>query len=204
MTAMWIMLAVAAAGFFALFSPWTQAVPFWPVMTATALALSVSSLIIDRRELKPVYEYKLCYLPLGLASAAVLYAVFWMGNLIATHVLPFAAGQVDSIYAIKAGQNRWLIAALLALIIGPGEEIFWRGFLQRRLSSKYGVLVGFMIATAMYVLVHIWSFNLMLLLASAICGVFWGLMFAATGKLWPCIISHAVWDVTIFIVLPIR
>ncbi|MHC4552078.1 MAG: lysostaphin resistance A-like protein [Planctomycetota bacterium] len=202
--AMWAMLAVAAAGFFCLFSPWTQAVPFWPVMTTMALGLSVGSLVIDRKDLKPTYEYKLCYLPVGLASAAVLYLVFWMGNLISTQILPFAAAQVDSIYAVKAGQNRWLIAALLAFVIGPGEEIFWRGFIQRRLSNKYGVLIGFLAATAMYVLVHIWSFNLMLLLASAICGAFWGLMFAATGKLWPVIISHAVWDITVFILLPIR
>ncbi len=204
MTAPAVMLLIAAAGFFCLFSPWTQQIPFWPVMTAMGLFLASGSLLADRKELKPVYEFKFCYLPVGLASALMLYAVFWAGHYFSTHILPFAESQVDSIYAIKEGKNKWLIAALLVCIIGPGEEIFWRGFLQRRLSKKYGWLIGLIAATAFYTLVHIWSFNLMLLAASAICGMFWGLLFAATGKLWPCIISHAVWDVVIFILLPIR
>lgn len=204
MTAPAVMLLIAAGGFFCLFSPWTQQVPFWPVMTAMGVFLASGSLILDRKELKPVYEFKFCYLPTGLASAFLLYAVFWMGHYFSTHLLPFAGAQVDSIYVIKAGQNKWLIAALLVCVIGPAEEIFWRGFLQRRLSNKYGWLIGFIVATMLYTLVHIWSFNLMLLAASTICGAFWGLLFAATGKLWPGIISHAVWDVVIFILWPIQ
>ena len=204
MTATLFMLLIAATGFFCLFSPWTQAVPFWPVMTGMALLLSAGSLVLDRGKLKAVYQFKPSYVIMGLASAAGLYAVFWVGHFISTHILPFAAGQIDSIYTIKEGQSRRLIAVLLVLIIGPGEEVFWRGFVQRRLSGKYGMLIGFVAATAIYALVHVWSFNLMLIAASAVCGAFWGLLFAASGKLWPCIISHAVWDVTIFILLPIR
>lgn len=198
------MLLVGASGFFCLFSPWTRGIPFWPVMVAMALLLATGSLILDRKELKPIYEFKLSYVFLGLFSAVFLYVTFWIGHFISTLILPFAAGQVDSIYAIKEGQNRWLIAALLVFIIGPGEEIFWRGFVLPRLSRRYGFVIGFIAATAIYALVHIWSFNLMLIAASALCGAFWGLMFVATGKLWPCIISHAVWDVVIFILLPIR
>ncbi len=204
MTALAVMLAVSAAGFFCLFSPWTQTVPFWPVMTSMAVLLSAGSLVLDRQSIKTVYQFKPSYVIIGLVSAVVLYVVFWVGHFVSTHILPFAEGQIESIYAIKEGQSRWLIAVLLVLVIGPAEEIFWRGFVQRRLSGKYGVLIGFVAATAIYALVHIWSFNLMLVAASVVCGAFWGLLFAATGKLWPCIISHAVWDVTIFILLPIR
>lgn len=111
---------------------------------------------------------------------------------------------INSIYAIRSEQNLWVIALLLAFVIAPAEEIFWRGFLQRRLSHRYGVIFGFILATLGYVLVHVWSFNFMLIAAAAICGGFWGLLFAFTRSLWPAIISHIVWDITIFLLLPIR
>jgi hypothetical protein len=195
---------IAAAGFFVLFSPWTkESIAFFPLMTATAALLAMTSLVSERKQMRAVYAFKARFVPIGILAAGFLYGVFWLGHFLSIRIFPFAAGQVDSIYTIRAGQNPWLIAALLLFIIGPAEEIFWRGFVQRRLAKRYGVLIGLMAATAVYALVHVWSFNLMLLAASAVCGAFWGLLVAATGNLWPAIISHAVWDVTIFILLPI-
>ncbi len=43
----------------------------------------------------------------------------------------------------------------------------------------------------------------MLFMAAAICGLYWGLVFYTTRSLWPGIISHAVWDVFVFLVAPI-
>ena len=200
-----IMVLIAAAGFFVLFSPWTkEAIEFFPLMTAMAALLAITSLVLNRKQLGNIYVFKPTYILLGIITAAVLYAMFWVGHFVSTHILPFAASQVESIYIIRAGQNPWVIAGLLFFVIGPAEEIFWRGFVQKRLSKQYGVWVGLIAATAIYALMHVWSFNLMLLAASALCGIFWGLMFALTKNLWPCIICHAVWDVTIFILLPIR
>ncbi len=118
-------------------------------------------------------------------------------------ILPFAADQVDAIYQIKSGLHPFIIGSLLVLIIGPAEEIFWRGFVQRRLTRRYGWVAGLLAGIAVYTLVHIWSFNLMLIGAAAICGTFWGLLFMITGNLWPCIISHALWDVVIFLLFPV-
>lgn len=201
---LWGLVAIAAVGFFCLFSPWTQAISFWPVMGGMGLVLAGGSLVLSRGELKKQYAYEKSHLVAGVISAILLYGVFGVGHFLSVHLLPFAAGQVDSIYAIREGQNKWLIAVLLLCVIGPAEEIFWRGCVQRRLSEKYGLFVGFVAAAALYTLVHLWSFNLMLLVAAAVCGLFWGLLYAATDRLCPCIISHAVWDVLIFILLPIH
>ncbi|MBC8377992.1 MAG: CPBP family intramembrane metalloprotease [Planctomycetes bacterium] len=205
MRAVIVMVLIAAAAFFVLFSPWTNnAIAFFPLMTATAFLLAAGSLVLQRKQAANIYMFKPVFIPIGILAAAVLYVMFWVGHFVSTHILPFAASQVDSIYTIRAGQNPWLIAGLLLFIIGPAEEIFWRGFVQKRLSKCYGTLFGLIIATAIYALVHVWSFNLMLLAASALCGIFWGFMFALTKNLWPCIICHALWDVTIFILLPIQ
>jgi membrane protease YdiL (CAAX protease family) len=199
------LFTLAAVGFFLLFSPWTKPhIPFWAVMALTTGLLAVLSLYLDRSRLRTVYVFKAWHIPAGLASAFLLYAVFWIGHFISTRIFPFADDQINSIYAIRSEQNLWVIALLLAFVIAPAEEIFWRGFLQRRLSHRYGVIFGFILATLGYVLVHVWSFNFMLIAAAAICGGFWGLLFAFTRSLWPAIISHIVWDITIFLLLPIR
>ena len=205
MKAVWVTVSIAAAAFFVLFGPWTKAAgSFFPMMTLTAFLLATVSFILDRKSTGGIYAFKPVYIPVGLIAAAVLYGMFWVGHLVSIHILPFAASQVESIYTIRADQNPWLIAALLFFIIGPAEEIFWRGFVQRRLSKKWGLFVALIAAAAIYMLVHVWSLNLMLIAAAGLCGVFWGLLFAVTGNVWPCIISHAVWDVVILILLPIK
>jgi len=205
MTALYIMVSFAAGGFFVLFSPWTKgAIAFWPMMSALTALLAAVSLVLDRKRLDRIYRFDRHAVVLGLLSAAFLYAVFFVGHFLSTRILPFAAGQIGSIYGVKGSTNPMLIALLLLLVIGPAEEIFWRGFVMRRLCSTYGAVYGWLFATAVYALVHLWSFNFMLIAAAAVCGAFWGLVFLFSGRMWVCIISHAVWDVVILLLLPIR
>lgn len=199
------MLISACVAFYYLFSPATRPdVPFWPTMSITAGFLAVMSLILQRKQFQSDYSFEFQHIINGLLAAVFLYILFWVGHLVSTKILPFAANQINSIYDIRAEQNPWLISSLLLFVIGPAEEIFWRGFIQKRLGERYGTWIGFMAAAAIYALVHIWSFNLMLIAAAALCGGFWGLLYMRTKNLWPCIISHAVWDVVIFMLLPIR
>ncbi|MBO7226767.1 MAG: CPBP family intramembrane metalloprotease, partial [Bacteroidales bacterium] len=68
---------------------------------------------------------------------------------------------------------------------------------------RWGANCGFIVTTAIYTLVHVASFNFMLIMAAMVCGVFWSLMYSWKKNLLPLIISHALWDVTVFIVFPI-
>lgn len=204
MTAVWTMVMFAAGGFFVLFSPWTKdAIAFWPMMCLMTGLLATGALALDRGQLKSIYVFKISDVTAGLMSAAFLYAVFYVGYLFSTQILPFAGRQVNSVYAIREGAHPVLIGFLLMFLIGPAEEMFWRGFVQRRLCGRYGIPAGFVLSVAIYALVHVWSFNFMLIAAAAVCGGFWGLLFLAKGRLWPCIISHAVWDVMILLLWPI-
>lgn len=205
MKALTAMLLAATAAFFVMFSPWTKsAVSFWLMMPITAALLAATSLFLDRQNLDSIYQFRSTHITIGLLAAGFLYIVFWIGHFVSIHILPFAASQVNAIYSIRPEQNLLGITLLMLFVVGPAEEIFWRGFVQRRLCKKYGLLIGFVAAAALYTLVHIGSFNFMLIVAAAVCGGFWGLLYTATGNLWPCIISHAIWDVAIFIVFPIK
>jgi hypothetical protein len=100
------------------------------------------------------------------------------------------------------GMPHWTVALLLFFITGPAEEIFWRGFLQNRLSSYFGGWQGWLMCSALYAGVHVVTWNFMLVGAAAVAGLYWGLLFWRLGNLATVIISHAVWSVVIFTIFP--
>ena len=201
-----IPVAVAALLWFVMFSPWTAPhVNFWVTMSFAGLILTSLSLTIApdlRRVLAEEFHWK--HILLGVGLAAVLWGVFWVGDKVACAIFPFAEGEIGSIYSMKDGENAWVIGPLLLCVIGPAEEIFWRGFVQRQLSLKINPTWAFVVTTAIYALVHIWAMNFMLVAAAAVVGGVWGLLYRLWPKgLWTLIVSHAVWDVVVFLVLPI-
>ena len=203
MKTLYASIFTAAALWFLMFSPWTApAIPFWPAMTASTLLLSALATIFCRqwlRDARPTWRGFF----LGLGVAALLWCVFWVGDKAARFLFDFARPQVDMIYAMKGGVSPAIIAVLLLFIIGPAEEIFWRAYVQRNLAQRWGANRGFLAATAIYALVHIWSGNPMLVLAALVIGALWGLFYRLwPGQLFALIVSHAVWDTLAFVVAP--
>ena len=140
----------------------------------------------------------------GAAAAAALYGVFALGRAIAGRLLPSAAGQISDVYALRA-QAPWpVIALLLVFVIAPGEELFWRGLVQWGLARRFGPGLGWGAATAIYGGVHAAAANPMLILAALVAGGFWGLLYLRIGRIAPLIVSHVLWDLTVFLVLPFR
>ena len=203
MKAVAILLAAAAGLWLVMFSPWTrQHVNFWAMMAASSGALAVAAMLLTRKRTGQWFAFRPLWLVVGVVSAAVLYMVFLAGHAISTAVLGFAGGQVSWIYTLRSAAPT-AVVVLLLLVIAPAEEIFWRGFIQTRLSDRLGRWPGMLLAAAAYCLVHVWASNAMLLAAAGICGLFWGWMMLRCRSLWPGIISHVVWDIVIFVVWPI-
>lgn len=139
---------------------------------------------------------------MGFLSALFLYLVFAIGNFLSRNIFSFAGSGIQDVYAFKMGASKLRIAILMIFIIGPGEELFWRGFLQRSLQNKIGNNLGFILATSIYTLVHLGSGNVMLVLAAGVCGLFWGYLYLRYGSITLNIVSHTLWDVTVFLWLP--
>ena len=138
----------------------------------------------------------------GLGSAAALYGVFQVGDRIARRVMPAGDRDIGAIYALRTSAPRPAIAAALGLVIGPGEEIFWHGFVQRSLQRRYGRIRAWLLTSAIYGSIHLVSGNLTLTGAASTAGLFWGGIFARDGRLPPLIISHVSWDIWIFLIAP--
>ena len=190
--------------FFLMFSPWTAPhVNFWLLMSFSAGLLSYGAFIHQHDAFKKLLRFQAPDILVGFLSAAGLYLIFFVGHWAVTQLFPFGEREIESIYIRKIGTSPVLIGFLLLFLIGPAEEIFWRGYVQQRLSQTHGNKKGYIMASLIYTLVHIWSFNFTLLIASLICGLFWGFLYMRYQRLWPVIISHALWDVTIFVLFPV-
>ena len=187
-----------------MFSPWTAPhVNFWVMMTCSGAALTIFTTWARPGWWKEV-RLKFSDVALGVALAAALWGVFWLGEFFSTLLFDFARGQVDSIYGMKEGENPLVLTLLMLLIIGPAEEIFWRGFIQNRFSARWNPNTGFIVTTLVYSLVHLSKFNFMLIMAAMVAGLVWGLAYRFfPERLGAIIISHALWDCAVFIWFPI-
>lgn len=214
-------LFVAAALWFLMFSPWTAPhINFWLAMSVSAIILTLLALLFGGLRLPrmSVREWGLS-LALGAVIAALLWCAFWVGDKVSQWLFDFARPQVDLIYGMKTGNASWVLSLLLLFVIGPAEEIFWRGYIQQSLVNKLrhryrrcALAVAnrkaknwaFIITTAAYTLVHLPSGNFMLIMAALVCGIAWGGLYRLMPKQLPAIvISHALWDAAAFVWLPL-
>jgi membrane protease YdiL (CAAX protease family) len=165
---------------------------FWERMTLTGFVLGNMALAnesdLRRMRMRPLDLVQ------GIGSAAILYGIFTLGDQLARAVMPRGSKEIRDIYALRALAPRDEIAARLATVIGPAEELFWRGFVQRR--------AGGLAAAAGYGGAHLVTGNATLVGAAAVAGIYWGLL-RRLGMSMPALItSHIAWDIWIFLLAP--
>ncbi len=200
-----IPILVAFALWFTMFSPWTAPyLNFWLSMLVSASVLIWMSFLL-KKNWKDDFKVDLKSIVIGVLSSCLLWIVFYIGDYLSAVLFDFAKPQVSSIYSLRDGTKSTLIALELLLIVGPAEVIFWQGFVQSNMMKRLGDWKGFILTTLIYALVHIFSFNFMLIMAALVCGTFWGFMYMIfkPRNLVPLLISHALWDVMVFILFPI-
>jgi len=197
----------AAAVFFSLLFHFRGLGPldFWcgmgtiiAVLVATAVFTDRSFTRSLREDLKEGIARKVA---LSVLTAAFLYGVFYLGNGLARRFLPFAGDGIGAVYGLKAGVPPLRVGLLLAFLIGPGEELFWRGWLQRSWQERFGS-TALPLAATLYAAIHIASGNPMLVLAAAVCGVYWGFLYFRFNSVLLVAVSHTLWDVAVFLVFP--
>lgn len=138
----------------------------------------------------------------GIASAGVLYVVFQVGDRFARKVMPRGGAEIEEIYQKRGLAPDRFIAPALALLIAPGEELFWRGLVNRYLAQQLGPVRGNAAGATIYGAIHLISGNLTLTGAAGVAGAFWSLEHLAQGRMEPLIVSHVAWDLWIFLVRP--
>ena len=165
---------------------------FWERMTLTGFLLGTMALANDA-ELRRL-RFRQRDVALGLLSAGGLYAIFQTGDRMARAVMPKGSQEISDIYSLRSLRPKTEIAIRLATIIGPAEELFWRGFVQRRMGAPGAAMA--------YGGAHLVTGNATLIGAATVAGIYWGLL-RAIGMSMPALItSHVAWDIWIFLLAP--
>lgn len=179
---------------------------FWWWMTSNLLILISLSLSTDQqfrelisRDFQHSVPKKLAW---GILSAIVLYFIFMAGNYLVRQMLDFAGSDISNVYNFKGEASRLRIGLLMLLVIGPGEELFWRVYAQDNFARRLGKWKGFALATLLYTAIHIPTGNLILILAALAGGLFWGWMFLKFQSATINIVSHIAWDISVFLLFP--
>ena len=204
-----LVLPLLAAGLFIPLFMYRSTGPldFWASFSLTIVFLCGLALAVDpayrpflRSDLRTRPGLKIV---LGIASAVLLYAVFYVGDIGLRHIWPSAGPQIGSVYGFKSGTSTFRLVALMALFIGPGEEIFWRGYLQRAWQARFSESAGWLLTAALYAAVHAGSGNPVLVLAAAVCGLYWGFLYKRSSSPLLVGVSHTLWDLLVFVAFPL-
>jgi membrane protease YdiL (CAAX protease family) len=138
----------------------------------------------------------------GLASAAGLYGVFMAGDRLVRRLLPRGGDEIGSVYQLRELGRPTELAARLALVIAPAEELFWRGFVNARLARRLGRWPGAATGSLAYAGAHAATGNFTLFGAAGVAGAYWSALAAAGMPMSALIVSHTAWDLLTFLIAP--
>lgn len=170
---------------------------FWTRAALAGAAIGLYAVAVEPTTIGHLFDRRhwVADIGVGLASGALLYTVFWVGEQALVMILPKLAGEVSDLYAVRGQTRPWFMPLVLA-IAAPGEELFFRGFLQHQ--------AGVAIALAVYGAVHLWERKAILVLAALLGGVWWGALLTWTGGLIAPVVSHVLWCFAIIVWRPAR
>lgn len=126
----------------------------------------------------------------------LLAAVFIVGSLIIRLVPPLAGYAEDVLGYARAGNLA--LVAVITLVNGIAEEMFFRGALFAAIGVRHPVLIS----TVLYALATVAGGNPVLVLAAAILGAVVGLQRRAGGGILAPILTHITWSMSMLFLLP--
>lgn len=144
---------------------------------------------------------KLIDLALGPAGAVALFGATILTSLLVQAIGLPQSSNLDGLTGDERSTAVLIVTLVLAGLIAPiTEELLFRGMLMRGLLSmsrpKVAVLIqGLIFGTAHFQYQFGWG-NVGLLIVLSVLGVLLGLIVRATGRLWPAMIAHALFNCT--------
>ncbi|MDQ2727214.1 MAG: CPBP family intramembrane metalloprotease [Actinomycetota bacterium] len=170
---------------------------FWTRAAMAGAAIGIYAVAVEPATIGHLFDRRHWAgdLGVGVVSGAVLYAVFWVGEQALVIILPKLAVEVGELYSVRGRTRVWFMPLVLA-IAAPGEELFFRGFLQHQ--------AGVALALIAYGAVHLWERKLILVVAALLGGLCWGALLTWTGGLIAPVVSHLLWCLMIIVWRPAR
>lgn len=195
-------LAVGVAIILLFLTFFVQIANFWLSMVLTSVVLGFIALAWGDINIRKD-QLSLINILISIAGALILYLIFFLGKVLLSLIFPEINNFIVSLYQLTGSLSPIIGGLLIFFIIAPAEELFWRGFVQRNMQAFLGRERGLILAVILYAAAHICSLNPLLILAALFGGLFWGVLYYLRGNLFLVMLSHAIWSVLIFAVLPL-
>jgi uncharacterized protein len=182
-------------------APWA---PFYVVYAALATALPFLIGAVDNAAFR---RPSVRYLLVGLAGAVILHGLFSV--MTARADLPGMFGRVLTVAAARLATRPEAVGQWYVLFIqvwaGFGEEVFYRGTLQRSLRSRFGPLASIVAASLLFAVRHYtqvllgwpevdWTSATIWVAASFVASLAFGWLYERSRSLWPSILCHYVFN----------
>ncbi len=132
----------------------------------------------------------------SLALGLLAVAVFCAGAVLVAQVPPLREAVNEVLDHARYASLP--LVALITLVNGLAEEMFFRGALYAAVGAGRQVLV----TTGLYVLVTAATGNLMLVVAAAVLGLLVGAQRRVTGGVLGPALTHVVWSLSLLFLLP--
>lgn len=179
----------------------THVVGIWTALGVVAVVLGATAWARDP-EARPSLQPSAGRLALGVVAGGAMIVATYLLYPIFTRALPFLAQDTAALYtAFRAAPPVLATLALLPVILG--EELVWRGVVQRALTQRVGPLYGCVLAALAYAAAHTPLGSPVLVLAALLCGLAWSALRLSSRTLVPALVAHIVWDLFVLLFLPL-
>jgi membrane protease YdiL (CAAX protease family) len=102
-----------------------------------------------------------------------------------------AEQMVKALLSANTPKDLLLNIVFVAVLAGVGEELLFRGMIQRILSRKYGRWTSILVTAALFSAMHLQFYGFF---PRFLLGIVLGILFAYSGSLWVAILAHFFYD----------
>lgn len=174
--------------------------PFWVMFTVSFFILSVAAINSGNFD---YHNISASSLGISIFSGLLLYGLFIIGKFGSGVLLPNQLADVTTLYMKVQPQLTWHYFALFLIII-PGEELFWRGYIQGRIEyTIQNKKVVVILSSLLYTSANIYTLNPLFLLATFAGGVIWGSLYMWKRNILLVILSHLIFNLFLLVLFPI-
>ena len=173
---------------------------FWYMYTFTMLLFMALSFVQVKME-DDVQTWE--YLVFGIGYGTLTYGLIATAYRFASIFTNDAAISVERFLSDYGPTTVWHYL-LLMLIIAPGEELFWRGFVQQKLKAYMSPFFAVLVASLLFGLSMSFSGFWLGVLAAITSGILWGLLYEWKKSMPLIIIAHITMTILLFLVLPLN
>lgn len=193
----------AAAALSSMFGLWTAV---GSIAVLLGLVVTLFDPVAVRTALRPTTALCATGLAVGVLMSMATYGLYP----ILVHAVPAVTADTALLYgAFRAPAPAVIWLALVPVVVG--EELVWRGAIQRVLTDQLGFVgrpwvaasAAVIVTAVIYACAHALIGSPVLVLVTFGCGLVWSGLRAATGSVTPALVAHLIWDALVLLWLPL-